>query len=116
VEQAFGAAEGSMNRSLSRMGVMPNASRMATINSNLAIQKAASKAGAMTGAETGVRNTALGLRTGAANMVNGMPNTALQLSNAATAGTGAALAANTNNNNGFMQTQGSAHQRHRRSW
>lgn len=106
VNQQYGQAEDQMTRSLSRMGVMPNASRMATINSNLAIQKAASSAGAMNNAEVGVRNQALNMRAGASNMVNGMQNTSLQMNNAALQDTGSALSATNAANNGYMQAQG----------
>lgn len=68
VEQAYGDAEQANARSLARYGVMPNANRLATINASMAANKAAAKAGAMTNAETGVRDKAIALRGNASNI------------------------------------------------
>jgi hypothetical protein len=105
VAQSFGQAEQGMTRNLSRMGVMPNASRMAAISSNLAIQKAAAQAGAMTNAENATRTTALNMRAGAANMANGMPNTAIALGSAGQSAGQAAMGNQIASNGQAMQGQ-----------
>lgn len=117
VAQAFGNVEQQQARTLSRFGVMPNANRLAAINSNLAIAKAAQQAGGMNNAEQGIRDRAVSMRTGAANMAAGFPNTAMQwgqagqgAGQAAFGNNMAANSANMANNQFMMGGYGSAQQ------
>jgi hypothetical protein len=82
VNAAYGNIEQQQSRTLSRYGVMPNANRLATINSQLLASKAASQAGAMTNAEQGVRDRAVSMRGNAANVAAGLPAQALQFGQA----------------------------------
>lgn len=108
VNNSFAAAEGQQARTLSRYGVMPNASRLATLNQQMLAQKAAAQAGAMTNSEQMVRDRAIQMRQQGANIANGMPAQSLQFGQAATQQGQAALGGAQAANNAQLQANGQA--------
>lgn len=108
VNNSFAAAEGQQARTLSRFGVMPNANRLATLNQQMAAQKAAAQAGAMTNSEQAMRTQAIQMRQQGANIANGMPAQALQFGTAATQQGAAALGGAQAANNAQIQANGQA--------
>jgi hypothetical protein len=105
VQNSFAQAEQQQARTLSRYGVMPNASRLATINSQLMAQKAAAQAGAMTNAEETRRTQGAAMRQQASNIAQGMPAQAIQFGNAALSGQQAAFGNTIAANNAQLQAQ-----------
>lgn len=103
VNTAFGNAEQQQARTLSRFGIMPNASRLASINSQMMAQKAAAQAGAMTNSEQAVRDRAIQMRMQASNLAQGMPAQTLQFGQAAMQGGQAALGGAQAANNAQLQ-------------
>lgn len=73
VQQQTSLAQQSGMRSMGRYGIMPNANRMAALNSQLAAQTAAAGAGAMMGAEQGQRDRGVAMRSNVANVGRGYP-------------------------------------------
>lgn len=103
VNTAFGNAEQQQARTLSRFGIMPNANRLASINSQMMAQKAAAQAGAMTNSEQAVRDRAIQMRMQASNLAQGMPAQTMQFGQQAMQGGQAALGGAQAANNAQLQ-------------
>lgn len=108
VNSAYGNIEGEQARTLSRFGVMPNASRLASINAGLLASKAAASAGAQNNAELGVRNQAISMRQSASNLAAGLPSQTLAFSQAAQGNGQAAVGNGITTNGANLQSQGQA--------
>lgn len=106
VQQALSGAQQANMRSMSRFGLRPNATALASINSELAARGAASQAGAMMTAEQAARDRAIAMRSNVANVGRGYPAQALAFTGsgqgAGQAAMGNQLAVNQQN----MATQG----------
>jgi hypothetical protein len=115
VNTSYGDMENQQARSLSRMGVMPNANRLASINASMLASKAAASAGAQTNAEMAVRDKALALRSNGSNIAAALAGQAqsaqaqaIQAGNSATSGSVATQAAATSGQNAATTGFGTA--------
>ena len=83
VEQSYANQAGQMDRSLSRSGVAPGSGAALALRNDMALEKAANSAGAMTRARSDAVNVGRALRTNAINTGRGISSGAMTgLSNA----------------------------------
>ena len=76
VQQAYGVARDQNNRSLTRMGVNPNAARFGALNNQMAIRQAADTAGSMTKARSDAEAMGFARRMDAAALGRGLATNA----------------------------------------
>ena len=73
VQQAADGAASQTQRTLARLGVNPSSGRFLEMQNRLQAERQAATAGALTNAEQGVRDQAIGLRAQASNLAQGFP-------------------------------------------
>lgn len=91
VAQAYANTESQGQRTLARLGVRPSMGRFVALQQKLLGDKAATMAGAVTNAEQGIRDQAIGLRQQASNIAHALPAQSMQ-QNGQSSGTGVAAA------------------------